>query len=257
MNMKLSYRDKVIFIVAIIIIILAAGFFLFIKPKFEERTIAQSNLAAKKDEWAQIEAKIDTLPQLIADIKAVAADVGEKQELFFSEQDPYINELYIRDALADQDIIWRDVETNYAVTDGIVYYKVPLEHIVAYEGKINTDLYNALPKEVYDAYNEIRITPDEGTPIGAAVMTFTVASESMEVDFGIIDRLAEDNKALILNTIGTSVVAESSTNPENPLKEEEERRTTCTVTVYSVYPLDLEKVLAESDQVAVNAASAE
>ena len=69
--MKLSYRDKVIFVAAIVIIIIIAGIFLFIKPKFEEMNYAKAALQAKETEQAGVEAKINTLPDIVADRKSV------------------------------------------------------------------------------------------------------------------------------------------------------------------------------------------
>ena len=86
--MKLSYRDKVIFVAAIVIIIIVAGIFVFIKPKFEEMNYAKSALQAKQSEQADVEAKINTLPDIVAALKSAAQDVGEIQEYFMPEQDP-------------------------------------------------------------------------------------------------------------------------------------------------------------------------
>ncbi|MDE7289774.1 MAG: hypothetical protein K2N71_09800, partial [Oscillospiraceae bacterium] len=96
MNMKLSYRDKVIFIVVIVIIILVAGFFLFIQPKFKEIEGAKYNLETKQQEKVELETKIASLSTIIDEIKAAADEIGEKQEIFLAEQDPYLNEIYLR-----------------------------------------------------------------------------------------------------------------------------------------------------------------
>ena len=54
MNLKLSYRDKVIFIVVMVILVIVAGFFLFIKPKFEKVNLAKDTLASKRSEERRV-----------------------------------------------------------------------------------------------------------------------------------------------------------------------------------------------------------
>ena len=77
--MKLSYRDKVIFICAIVFLVLIAGFFLFIKPKYEEMVSAKTYLTSKEAEKAEIEGKINTLTTLVEQVKATAEAVEEQQ----------------------------------------------------------------------------------------------------------------------------------------------------------------------------------
>ena len=241
MNMKLSYRDKVIFIVAIIIIILVAGFFLLIKPKFEEIEVAQNNYEVKVQEREAVDAKIGTLPTIIENLKAAAREIDEKQGIFLTEQDPYLNETYIREALASARIDIKRITTQYTAAAPISKYVVAPAHILAYDNKINTDLYNELPQEVYDAYNGIGVPEYPSAVIGVTTMNFTYDSSDIDVDYRVIDRLAEDEKTIILNTVSNSV---------EPLSEDGSRETTCYITMYSILPLNVEQVLQESNEVA-------
>ena len=149
MNLKLSYRDKVIFIVVMIILVLVAGFFIFIKPKFESVEIAKANLAAKQQEKADIEAKIGTLSDIIDNMKATAEEIGEKQEIFLDEAHPYVNETYIRDALSSLNLDITSMNTSYTTAAAISRYTVAKQNYLAYENKMNADLYNELPQEVF------------------------------------------------------------------------------------------------------------
>ena len=49
--MKLGYRDRLILIGAIIIIIIGVGFFVFIKPKYEKLKKNQEKLEKATTEW--------------------------------------------------------------------------------------------------------------------------------------------------------------------------------------------------------------
>lgn len=247
MNMKLSYRDKVIFIVAIVVIILVAGFFLLIKPKFEEIEVAQNNYDSKVAEREAVDAKIGTLPTIVASLKEAAQAVGDEQGIFLAEQDPYQNEMYLREVLSSERVAIRSINTSYTTAGNIGRYSVSQAHILAYENKINTDLYNELPQIVYDRYNGVPDPSYPGSIIGVTTVNFTYASEDINVDYRIIDRLASDEKTIVLNTISNSVEESGHAGEEGV----EERQTSCTITMYSIFPLNVEQVLQESDEVVV------
>lgn len=239
MNMKLSYRDKVIFIVVIVLIILVAGFFLFIQPKFEEIETAKFNLEQTKQQKVEIETKIATLPTIIENIKSVADEIGEKQEIFMAEQDPYLNEIYIREALTAERLVIRSMNTTYAAAGAIDWYAVEAKNLLAYDNKMSADLYNELPQEVYDLYNEVPPETLKNTVIGVTVVeaTFSGGLDPIGEAKKALDRIAKDEKAIILNTISTST--------ENK-NEEEEPTVTATVTIYSIFPLNVEQVKQET-----------
>lgn len=244
MNMKLSYRDKVIFIVVIVIIILVAGFFLFIQPKFQEIESAKYNLENKKQERIDIETKIATLPTIIDDIKAAADEIGEKQGIFLEEQDPYLNEIYIREALTAERLDVTSMDTTYTMAGDINRYTVNPAHVLAYENKISADLYNELPQEVYDAYNGVDPEAFPSTVIGITTVNvkFDGGTNPVESANKAIDRIAKDEKTIILNMISTE--AEPENNEENG-----ESDVSATITMYSIFPLNVEQVKQESAEI--------
>lgn len=243
MNMKLSYRDKVIFIVAIVLIILVAGFFVLIKPKFAEINTAKYNLETKQQERDDLNAKIDTLPTIIEDLKAAAEEIGDKQELFFDEQDPYLNETYVREAL---DVDMKSMNTSYTAALDLVRYTVTPQHILAYDNKMSADLYNELPQEVYDVYNEVPAPSYPSVVIGTTNMSFTFKSDNPMRDANtVLDKIFDDEKAIILNTISTTTEESAPANGEDDTGNE----VTCNITMYSVFPLNIEQVLQETAEI--------
>ncbi len=241
MNMKLSYRDKIIFIVVIVIIILVAGFFLLIKPKFEEVDVAKANLETKQQEKDEIDTKIGTLPQIIENMKTVAKDVDADQQLFFVEQDPYLNEDYIRAILNENGIHIRGITTEYAMANPIQRYFVDPANILTYENKMNADLYNELPQEVWDEYNNVsRNTYPEAT-IGITSMTVDLTDDDPEYSntFNFINRIAEDEKSVTLNSVDTETVVMGDEGFEGVDVSIE-------LTLYSIFPMNVDKVLEEN-----------
>lgn len=247
MNMKLSYRDKVIFIVVIVIIILVGGFFLFIQKKFQDVETAKYNLETKQQEKVDIETKIATLDSIIEEIKTTADEIGEKQGIFLTEQDPYLNETYIREALTAERLDVKTMNTTYTIAGDINRYTVYPENILAYDNKISADLYNELPQEVYDEYNDVSPATFPSTVIG-------ITTVSVSFDGGIdpiasankaIDRIANDEKTIILNTISTETGEDSGAGSEGG----DESEVMATITMYSIFPLNVEQVKQESAEI--------
>lgn len=245
MNMKLSYRDKVIFIVVIVIIILVAGFFVFIQPKFKDVESAKYNLETKQQEKVDIETKIATLDSIIEKIKATADEIGEKQEIFLAEQDPYLNENYIRESLQAEGLDIKSMNTAYTTANAINWYAVRAKNILAYDNKINADLYNELPQEVYDAYNNVSPEVYPNTTIGVTTVTVSIDGGTNPIDVAnkAMNKIAEDEKTIILNTIEAGMAEDSSEG------EAAESEVNVTITMYSIFPLNVEQVKQESTEI--------
>ena len=235
MNMKLSYRDKVVFIVVIVIIILAAGFFLMIKPKFEEIDTAQYNLETVQTKRDETNERIAELPTYIEKMKAIAQEIDGRQGIFMEEQDPYLNEMYVRNAVSSANPTYTSFSTSYAAASAIERYTVIPANILAYENKITADLYNELPQEVYDVYNKVPAPAYPNSTIGMSVMRIEFENEpTLRALNGIIDNIAKDEKTVIV----TSIEADKTND-----------KATCTVVAYSINPLNVEKVMEETGEV--------
>lgn len=241
MSLKLSYRDKVIFIVVMVILVLVAGFFLFIKPKIQSVDVAKYNLETKQQEKADIDSKISTLPGIIQSIKDVATEIKEKQEIFLPEGHPFENENYVRAFLNELDIAIKSINTEYTVGSAISHYVVKDKNLIVYDNKMTADLYNELPEEVYNAYNKVAGESYPVAIIGVTSMEVTFASDIQFEDvYNVINRIAEDEKTIVLNTI------EADGQKIDPEKGVE---ATAYLTLYSIYPLNVEKVMEETAEI--------
>lgn len=241
MNLKLSYRDKVIFIVVMVILVLVAGFFILIKPKYEKVNIAKANLAAKQQEKTDIDTKIGTLPDIIDSMKATAEQIGEKQEIFLDEAHPYVNETYIREILSGMNLDIKSMSTAYTTAAVIERYAIDERlHYLAYENKINADLYGELPQEVYDVYSQAPVPEYPNTVVGVTTMSVDVGlGTNPQKVYDIMDRLAEDEKTIVLNSVNT----------ESELGDATEASASLNLTMYSIFPLNVEEVMKETDEV--------
>lgn len=236
--MKLSYRDKVIFVAAIVILIIVAGIFVFIKPKFEEMNIAKRSLEAKQSEQADVEAKINTLPDIVASMKASAQEIGNVQEYFMTEQDPYLNEQYIREILGNN-VKTLGMDTQYTSASTLTQYVVNPSNVAACDLFVNGDLYNELPQEVYDAYNNVGGKSGDSCIIGVTNVTVDYKDK---VDYSgiykFIDAIKDHGKTIIVTSFSRSEDKAGET----------EVTSSVSLVIYSIYPLNIDKVMEESDQ---------
>jgi hypothetical protein len=253
--MKLSYRDKVIFVCAIVLIILIAGFFLFIKPKFEEMNYAKSELTAKQSEQADVQAKIDTLPDLVQQLKDKADEVAKVQEVFYDDYtydedleevrrtDPYEFEREIHTMLDDAKVTVNSMTTNYTVASEMQEYVVSPSNVIAYDLMINSDLYGDLPQSVRDAYAGSNKTSADTIVIGVTDITVGY-TDNMQISnvLSFVDAVAESGKTL--NVLSVSQPDSSNTTDTETSGE-------ITIRLYSLHKLDVDQVKEESDEVEI------
>jgi|GEM_PF-5365402 len=62
--MKMNYRDRIIAMVFLSVVILVAGFFLLVKPQIDEIPVNKEERTRVSDEWDGIKRKIDAIPGL-------------------------------------------------------------------------------------------------------------------------------------------------------------------------------------------------
>ncbi len=262
--MKLSYRDKVIFICAIVVIILIAGFFLFIKPKYDDMGLAKSTLEVKQSEKADVEAKINTLPELVEQLKASADGVKEVQSYFFSavneddkttvevngketevyktEQSPYQYEQVIHDMLDSAGVEVRSIDTAYTVGNQVSEYMVADKNLYSYDLLMQADLYNELPQGVYDLYNKVAAETGDSVIIGVTnISVGYVDSFALTKLFKFIDDVADDERTMSILAVSSGEEAEGSTETEG----------TIDMVLYSIMPLNVDKIMEESDTVEI------
>lgn len=239
--MKLSYRDKVIFVCVIVVLILVAGVFLFIKPKFEEMNYAKIALEAKQVEKDDLQAKIDTFPQLVETLKNTAGEVEELQSYFLTEQDPYLNEQFIHEILDKNNVEVTGMETAYTVAGKLEEYVVVPSNVAAFDLLVSGDLYNELPQEVYDVYNNTVVESGGSVVIGVTDMTVNY-NDTYELSdvLKFVDEISDYGKTM--NVVSVS-------KPDKGENAENETKGSLALRLYSIYPLNVEKVMEEADEI--------
>ena len=87
--MKLSYRDKMILIVVFVLLIIVAGFMLFIKPAIDECSQASSDLESAKVQLSELEDQVDKDKNLAAEIQTLYTSTSQVAANFYDYQVAY------------------------------------------------------------------------------------------------------------------------------------------------------------------------
>ncbi len=244
MSMKLSYRDKVIFIAVVVIAVLMIGFFFFVKAKISESQDIKNSLELKEQEQAEVNAKIETLPQLQQQLKDSIKEVDEMQENFVEEQETFQADQYIYELLSESGITFKNL-TLTGESAGVVSPYFYQKDCVAYDIKINADLTgDSLPQEVYDTYYGTYPTPAEGVTVAIDEVTLVfgvdVSSDGV-VDwdqfFSVIDTVSLSDKTLYVKSISGGNFNEG--DDEKGIDPSSEF--TVVIDVFSIHHMDTEQ----------------
>lgn len=87
--MKLNYRDKMILIVVFVLLIIVAGFMLFIKPAIDECSQASSDLESAKVQLSELEDQVDKDKNLAAEIQTLYTSTSQVEANFYDYQVAY------------------------------------------------------------------------------------------------------------------------------------------------------------------------
>ena len=245
MNMKLSYRDKVIFIVVIVLIVLAVGFFVFVKAKIQESKDMQANLEVKQEELDEVHAKIDTLEPLKQQLKNDIKEVDELQAPFMDEQLTFEADQYIYEILSgipDVKILSMTLTGEDAGALSPYYYQ---RNTLAYDLKMNSDLTgDSLDQDVYDKYYNTFPAAPENAIVAVDTIELEIAipikdnQPDWDTAMAIVDAFADHEKTLYLSSFGGAESLVEDPETKEPISS----TIKITVNVYSVYKMDTSKV---------------
>lgn len=87
--MKLNYRDKMILIVVFVLLVVAAGFMLFVKPAIDECSQASSDLESAKVQLSELEDQVDKDKNLAAEIQTLYTSTSQVAANFYDYQAAY------------------------------------------------------------------------------------------------------------------------------------------------------------------------
>jgi type II secretory pathway pseudopilin PulG len=238
MSIKLNYREKVILVVLLVLTIIIGGIMIFVRPKFEENNVKAQELEAKQQEQTTIQEKIDTLRTLQINILKAIGDIDAYQEIFYTEGKHYEMEQLLH-GMADEaglDITRVEFATTFEQIQDYLF--TPTVGLLMYEMKVNADLYNTLPPELYNYMNGVQAVSNGTVAVG-------VTNYDVELDGvrtwpqleGFLDTAADSKKSIYVTTVTTTDGAPEGTAKLN-------------IKIYHIVPMDTEAVKKAEEEIA-------
>jgi hypothetical protein len=242
--MKLSYRDKIIAIVVTVLVILAVGAIFIVKPEIDKYNAKQIDVANKETEKTTVQAEIDTLPVIQRNIITALSDISDLQTPFFLEEKHYQLEQLFHSFADEAGMEISDISFEITAEEIVASQYMPSYNILAYQMKMNADLYGTLPEEVMNIWNNVEPAAKPVVTVGIVNITATFQDVSSWNDIRpFIDLLTEMERTIIINTLSPGE------EDADPLAEESSSLPV-SVTLYTIVPMDTEMVIEEERKIA-------
>lgn len=245
MNMKLSYRDKVIFMVVVVVAILLFGFFFFVRAKIQESQDMKESLASKETERDEVDAKIETLASLEEQLKNDIKEVDDLQKDFLDEQETFQADQYLYALLEPTGARFASMSlTGEAEGELSPYFYI--RNSVAYDLKMNADISgDSLPQQVYDKYYQTN--PEADAPITVALDEVTISMNvgldedgfpDWEPIYQVFDLISNHDKTIYLKSFASAEAYEG----DETLNVDPYSSFEIVVDVYSIHHMDTSQV---------------
>lgn len=210
--MKLSKQERIATIVILIIVILAVGIFVFIKPAFEKMSSTQTNLDNKKAEYNACIEKQGRKASLRTQIEKTYKDGEHMADMFFPELASYEADEALRTFLAQckANVVVEELSVEEPTTATLSPYFYVSDEVVyelknyATQGASNDE---AAQKRI-DRLTQLQTALGGAQTIGASTVSFTVSAidrdELLQFADDVNDYIVTENnkqtrKALLLN----------------------------------------------------------
>lgn len=215
--MKLSKQERIATIVILIIVILAVGIFVFIKPAFEKMSTTQTNLDNKKAEYNTIIEKRGRKDALKQQIQDTYKDGEHMADMFFPELTSYQADEALRTFLAQckANVVVEEVTVEEPTTSTLSPYFYVAEEVV-YELKSYANQgvsADEAAQKRKDRLAKLQTALGGAQTIGASTVTFTVSAidrdELLQFADDVNEYIVNENgkdtrKALLLNSLSFS-----------------------------------------------------
>lgn len=207
--MKLGYRDRVVLMVAIIIVILGIGIFVFIKPKWEALNSNKQTLETVQEEWDAKLIEFDRIPKKQETINKRYEEGLKISEEFTGEMDAVALDKFFQEQFGNVEQFKTDevtVRQSLAVTDEATqtigyYYYVP--NIVVYPLYEVADLDGSLAQEAAQKLlesNVLSARTAQSISTGTDSFTVRVRKEDLMTMLDAVKAYADAHKDAMLIT---------------------------------------------------------
>lgn len=214
--MKLNYRDKMILIVVFVLLIIVAGFMLFIKPAIDECSQASSDLESAKVQLSELEDQVDKDKNLAAEIQTLYTSTSQVAANFYDYQVAYKATDKIRELFNVDDVKIKN--SNMTISS----YGSTVLSPFAYESTATATDFDTKVDEYNNASTTDSSAADANTDANAADTNETAAQTigyySLNIQFksslsgfkNFADNLTTNNeKSMVIENVSIENVNES------------------------------------------------
>lgn len=214
--MKLNYRDKMILIVVFVLLIIVAGFMLFIKPAIDECSQASSDLESAKVQLSELEDQVDKDKNLAAEIQTLYTSTSQVAANFYDYQVAYKATDKVRELFNVDDVKIKN--SNMTISS----YGSTVLSPFAYESTATATDFDTKVDEYNNASTTDSSAADANTDANAADTNETAAQTigyySLDIQFksslsgfkNFADNLTTNNeKSMVIQNVNIENVNES------------------------------------------------
>lgn len=214
--MKLNYRDKMILIVVFVLLIIVAGFMLFIKPAIDECSQASSDLESAKVQLSELEDQVDKDKNLAAEIQTLYTSTSQVAANFYDYQVAYKATDKVRELFNVDDVKIKN--SNMTISS----YGSTVLSPFAYESTATATDFDTKVDEYNNASTVDSSAADANTDVNAADTNETAAQTigyySLNIQFksslsgfkNFADNLTTNNeKSMVIENVNIENVNES------------------------------------------------
>ncbi len=219
--MKLNFRDKVILLIFIFIVICIIGFVSFVKPQIETIQASTAALATKQAELKTVEERVASLPDVKKSVKDKYKEIKERVEKeFLPEMETYELDKYIQPIIEENKLIYKGMDTQLAEASALEYYTYDYRDL-QYDINTAANLNGVTPKRTSIT---VSTTPEM---VPTTTLAFEMGFDEVEQIFAFCDSVKKFNKSCYVSAIGDGEKDE----------ETNELKGTVAVTFYGVEPV--------------------
>lgn len=214
--MKLNYRDKMILIVVFVLLIIVAGFMLFIKPAIDECSQASSDLESAKVQLSELEDQVDKDKNLAAEIQTLYTSTSQVAANFYDYQVAYKATDKVRELFNVDDVKIKN--SNMTISS----YGSTVLSPFTYESTATATDFDTKADEYNNASTTDSSAADANTDVNAADTNETAAQTigyySLNIQFksslsgfkNFADNLTTNNeKSMVIENVNIENVNES------------------------------------------------
>lgn len=271
--MKLNYRDRIILLIVIAVVILAGGFFGLVKPRYNDIKENKAQRDTIQAEWDGLDAKIQQIPTLRDSIKKTKASADELTKKFYTASDytgedgkslirdgqiigfmkPYQLDMYMRTMIDEANLKVVSMEAG-EISDTTLdyYYYTPVVPTTAILDL--ADLNGNYTAEINKKLEESNAI-SERVPESLFVQQYGISVKATKDDlWAFMTTISEKNKAIRIDSISiadtnfgydpetgklaTGAETMKSAHGEKEGQDEGISQATIVLNLYSVYELD-------------------